>query len=212
MADGFDFNFTKEHLQALIPRAKDIDTWYTDMCEALPQYDIHTVPRVAAFIAQCSHESGGFTILQENLNYKAPALIKLFHTHFSSLDEAMQYEHEQEKIANRIYCNRMGNGDEASGEGWKYHGRGLIQLTGKSNYAKFSQAAFEDNTILDNPDHVAQPYYALYSACWFWNEHSLNDLADAQDIKQMTRKINGGYIGLDERIHNYQHALQVLQG
>lgn len=211
MAD-FDFDFTVEKLHDIIPKVKNVEEWYDSMCESLPQYGINDIARVAAFIAQCAHESGGFTMLQENLNYSAKGLVGTFKKYFPDEAVAKPYERKPEKIANKVYANRMGNGDEASGEGWKFRGRGLIQLTGKSNYTKCSQAFFDDLTLLDQPEILIQPYYALNSACWFWNANKLNDLADAQDIKMMTKKINGGFIGLEDRIHHYNHAVDVLQG
>lgn len=212
MADSFDFNFTEEHLKHLLPKVKNISEWYTAIVETLPQYDIYDIGRVAAFIAQCAHESGGFTLVQENLNYSADGLQKIFGKYFPNHEIAAQYARQPEKIANRVYSNRMGNGDEASGDGWKYRGRGLIQLTGKSNYTRCSEAFFDDHTLLDNPDILLQPYYALNSACWFWNANNLNELADTQDLKMMTKKINGGFIGLEDRIAHYNHAVDILQG
>lgn len=212
MTEGFDFEFTQDQLQKILPKVKNANDWYKAMLDALPQYEINTVERVSAFIAQCAHESGGFTILQENLNYSAKGLVGTFHKYFSDEGVAKPYERQPEKIANRVYANRMGNGDEHSGEGWKYRGRGLIQLTGKDNYKRFSHAAFDDDTILDNPDLLTDPYYALHSACWFWNDKMLNDYADTQDLVTMTKKINGGTIGLDDRIHHYNHVVEVLHG
>jgi putative chitinase len=212
MTEGFDFEFTQDQLQKILPKVKNIGDWYSAMIDALPQYEINTVERVSAFIAQCAHESGGFTLLQENLNYGAKGLTGTFHKYFPTEADAKPYERQPEKIANRVYANRMGNGDEHSGEGWKYRGRGLIQLTGKDNYRRFSHAAFDDDTILDNPDLLLEPYYALHSACWFWNDKMLNDYADTQDLVTMTKKINGGTIGLDDRIHQYNHVVEVLHG
>jgi len=212
MTEGFDFEFTRDQLQKILPKVKNIGDWYSAMIDALPQYEINTVERVSAFIAQCAHESGGFTLLQENLNYGAKGLVGTFHKYFPDEASAKPYERQPEKIANRVYANRMGNGDEHSGEGWKYRGRGLIQLTGKDNYRRFSHAAFDDDTILDNPDLLLEPYYALHSACWFWNDKMLNDYADTQDLVTMTKKINGGTIGLDDRIHQYNHVVEVLHG
>jgi putative chitinase len=212
MTEGFDFEFTQDQLQKILPKVKNIGDWYSAMIDALPQYEINTVERVSAFIAQCAHESGGFTLLQENLNYGAKGLTGTFHKYFPTEADAKPYERQPEKIANRVYANRMGNGDEHSGEGWKYRGRGLIQLTGKDNYKRFSHAAFDDDTILDNPDLLLEPYYALHSACWFWNDKMLNDYADTQDLVTMTKKINGGTIGLDDRIHHYNHVVEVLHG
>lgn len=211
MAEDFDFYFTEEQLHHLIPRVKNLNEWYTSLYEILPQYDIYDIARVAAFIAQCAHESGGFTTLQENLNYSADGLRKIFPKYFPTTEIAQQYHRQPEKIANRVYANRMGNGNEQSGEGWKFRGRGLIQLTGKSNYTRCSQSMFGDSTLIESPDVLTQPYYAIHSACWFWTSNGLNELADAQDLKMMTKKINGGFIGLDDRVKHYNHALEILQ-
>ena len=210
MADGFDFDFTLDKVQHLLPRVKNHQEWYDSMVETLPQYGINDIARVSAFIAQCAHESGGFAVMQENLNYSADGLQKIFGKYFTNPQIAAQYARQPEKIANKVYANRMGNGDEASGEGWKYRGRGLIQLTGKHNYTKCSEAFFDDHTLLEQPDILVQPYYALNSACWFWNANNLNVLADAQDVKMMTKKINGGFIGLEDRIKHTEHALHIL--
>lgn len=212
MADSFDFNFTEQQLRQIIPRVKNISEWYSAISESLPQYEINDIARVSAFLAQCAHESGGFSVLQENLNYSADGLQKIFGKYFPNHEIATEYARQPEKIANRVYSSRMGNGDEASGDGWKYRGRGLIQLTGKDNYTRCSKAFFDDDTLLNDPDLLLQPYYALNSACWFWNENNLNKLADEQNIKMMTKKINGGFIGLEDRIAHYNHAVDVLQG
>jgi putative chitinase len=202
--------FTEEAVQALIPKAKNIDEWYRNLDEILPQYDIDTPERVAAFMAQCGHESGGFTVMQENLNYSAKGLRGTFGKYFANDDIAKQYERKPEKIANRVYSNRMGNGDEASGDGWTYRGRGIVQITGKNNYTKCSLAMFEDNTLLESPDLLLEVEYAIHSACWFWTASKLNDLADSADMKTMTKRINGGYIGLEDRIAHYNHAIEIL--
>lgn len=209
---SFDFEWTLEKTQQLIPRANGIEQWHDALVEILPQYEINDVARVAAFMAQTAHESGGYTLVEENLNYGAKGLRGIFGKYFPDDATAAAYERQPEKIANRVYSNRMGNGDEASGEGWKYRGRGLIQLTGKANYTACSKDMFDDNTLVDNPDILLDPTYAIHSACWFWNKNGLNALADAQDIKTMTKKINGGFIGLEDRIHHYNHAVEVLQG
>ena len=138
MAD-FEFNFTKEKLAQIIPGNPNLDHWYESLCEILPDYDINTVQRVAAFLAQCAHESGGFRAIKENLNYKAESLCKVWPRLFPNIDIARQYAQQPEKIANRAYGGRMGNGPEESGDGWKFCGRGLIQLTGKQNYEKFGK-------------------------------------------------------------------------
>ena len=202
---------TKQQLKELLPKNPYIDHWYNALSVLLPDYEINTPKRIAAFIAQCSHESGGFMVLKENLNYKAASLRKLFGKYFPNDDIANEYAskpNKQEAIANRIYANRMGNGDEASGDGYKYCGRGLIQLTGKSNYLAFA------DSLEISPEEAAE-YLATFegaaqSACWFWETNNLNQWADKGDIVTMTKRINGGTIGLDDRIKHYEHALHVL--
>lgn len=209
---SFEFSFSVGHLEKLIPKAAGgIQSWYEGLSDALPQYQIITVPRVAAFIAQCAHESGGFRLMEENLNYKAATLTKLWPARYPA-GIAEQYAGKPQAIANKSYGGRMGNGDESSGDGWKFRGRGILQLTGRSNYTECSKYLFSDNTLVDNPDILFDPYYATHSACWFWNKHNLNALADAGDIKTMTKKINGGFIGLEDRIKHYKHAMEVLNG
>lgn len=210
MADSFEFNFTVEQVRELVPKAiGGPDAWYEALVEALPQYNINTVERVAAFIAQCAHESGGFSVLEENLNYKAATLSKLWPQRFPP-GVAEQYAGRPEMIANKTYGGRMGNGPEESGEGYKFRGRGILQLTGKDNYKACSQTLFQDNTLLDDPDLLLDPYYAIHSACWFWNKNKLNQFADAGDLTTLTKRINGGTIGLEDRIHHYNHAVEVL--
>jgi putative chitinase len=184
------------------------DHWFHALDEILPEYEINTPQRVAAFLAQCAHESGNFKFLKENLNYKAESLLKVFPKYFKTIDEARAYEKKPEKIANRIYGNRMGNGDESSGDGFRYCGRGLIQLTGKENYSWF--AASLEIPVEEASEYLETFEGAVQSACWFWETNSLNVQADAGDIKLMTRKINGGYIGLEDRIKHYNHALHIF--
>lgn len=207
---SFEFDFTEKKLAKILTRNKNVYGWYNAMVTQLPQFEVTTVQRVAAFIAQCAHESANFTILSENLNYSAEALVKLFPTRFRG--DAANYHRQPEKIANRIYANRMGNGPESSGDGWKYRGRGPIQLTGKANYQKFASDFFEDpETVMDDPALVTDDIpTSLYSALWFWNKNNLNKFADAGDIKGMTKVINGGYNGLNERISYYNKALSIL--
>jgi putative chitinase len=207
---SFSFNFTEDKLASIITRNHNVHDWYNAMVTQLPQFDVVTPERVAAFVAQCAHESLDFTKLSENLNYSSDALVKLFPTHFHG--DAGDYNRQPEKIANRIYENRTGNGPEASGDGWKYRGRGPIQLTGKSNYKQFATDFFEDpETVMDDPDLVTDDIpTSLYSALWFWNKNKLNNYADSGDIKGMTKVINGGYIGLDERIAHYNKAIAIL--
>jgi len=207
---SFEFDFTEEKLGKILTRNKHVHDWYDAMVKQLPQFEVTTHQRVAAFVAQCAHESAEFTVLSENLNYSADGLMKLFSKYFPN--GAQDFHRQPEKIANRIYANRMGNGPEESGEGYKFRGRGPIQLTGKSNYQKFASDFFEDpETVIDDPDLVTDDVpTSLYSALWFWNKNNLNKYADAGDIKGMTKVINGGYIGLDDRIKHYNHAIDVL--
>jgi putative chitinase len=202
--------FTEDAVHHLIPKVKNFEEWYTNLGDILPEYDIDTPKRVAAFMAQCGHESGGFTLMQENLNYSAKGLRGTFGKYFPNDEVAKLYERKPQMIANRVYANRMGNGDEASGEGWYFRGRGIIQITGKNNYTKCSQSLFESNVLVENPDLLLETEYAIHSACWFWSAARLNELADVGDIKTMTKRINGGFIGLEDRIHHYNHAIEIL--
>ena len=183
-----------------------IDHWYAALSQLLDDYEINTPRRIAAFIAQCAHESGNFVFIKENLNYKAASLRKVFPKYFPTDVQAAEYANKPERIANRVYANRMGNGNEASGDG--YCGRGLIQLTGKDNYTFFagSLSISED----DASEYLATFEGAAQSACWFWEQNNLNRLADAGDIKGLTRAINGGYIGLEDRCNHYEHALHIM--
>ena len=202
---------TKEQLKQLLPKNLYIDHWHDALSILLPDYEINTPQRMAAFIAQCSHESGGFIFLKENLNYKAPSLRKLFGKYFPTDDIANEYANKpnkQEAIANRIYASRMGNGNEASGDGYKFCGRGLIQLTGRDNYTFFAGSL--GITVEEASDYLATFEGAAQSACWFWETNDLNKWADKGDILTLTKKINGGTIGLDDRIKHYEHALHVF--
>ena len=185
-----------------------IDHWYAALSQLLDDYEIDTPRRIAAFIAQCAHESGNFVFIKENLNYKAASLRKVFPKYFPTDVQAAEYANKPERIANRVYANRMGNGNEASGDGYRYCGRGLIQLTGKDNYTFFagSLSISED----DASEYLATFEGAAQSACWFWEQNNLNRLADAGDIKGLTRAINGGYIGLEDRCNHYEHALHIM--
>ena len=199
-----------EHLKQIIPKNQYVTYWYDALKLLLPDYEINTPERIAGFLAQCAHESGGFTAIKENLNYRPESLVKLFGKYFN-LELAQQYcaqPNKQELIANRIYANRMGNGDETSGDGYRYCGRGLIQLTGKSNYQNFADSL--QMAVEDVPEYLATFEGAAQSACWFWEANNLNRWADAGDIVKMTKIINGGTIGLEDRIKHYEHALHVL--
>ena len=182
--------------------------WLGPLEEVFAKYDISTSLRQAAFIGQCAHESANFKILEENLNYKPEALMRVWPSRFPDLPTAMKYAHDPIKIANKVYANRMGNGSEESGEGSKYHGRGLVQLTGKENYERCGEAIGVD--LINQPGLLAQPNMAALSAGWFWNKKGLNALADAKDYETMTKRINGGLIGLDDRKAKIAKALSVL--
>jgi putative chitinase len=205
---SFTFDFTKQQLEEMIPKNPYVDQWFEAIFEILPEYEITTPQRVAAFLAQCAHESGGFVFLKENLNYKAASLRRVFPKYFPDDAIAAAYAGKAEMIANRVYANRMGNGDEASGDGWRYCGRGLIQLTGKNNYTFFAGS-------LDIPVEEASEYLqtfegAVQSACFFWEQNKLNQWADKGDILTLTKRINGGTIGLEDRIKHYEHALHIF--
>ena len=205
------FILTQEQLGELLPGNPYLDHWYHALEQALPDYDINTPQRVAAFIAQCAHESGGFRALKENLNYKAATLRKIFPKYFPDDAIANHYAslpNKQEAIANRVYGGRMGNGDEASGDGFRYCGRGLIQLTGKQNYQNFADSI--ETPVEDIPEYLATFEGAVQSACWFWEANNLNQWADKSDILTLTKRINGGTIGLEDRKKHYEHALHVL--
>ena len=199
---------TKQQLKQLLPKNPYIDQWHNALSQLLPDYEINTPQRIAAFMAQCAHESGNFIFLSENLNYKAESLVKIFHKYFPTIESTNGYAKNPEKIANKIYANRMGNGDELSGDGFKYRGRGLIQLTGKTNYTWFAAS------LEISPEEAAQYTQtfdgAAQSGCWFWETNKLNQYADTGDILTMTKRINGGTIGLEDRKKHYAHALHVL--
>ena len=185
-----------------------IDHWHEALDQLLDDYEINTPLRVAHFVAQCAHESGNFVFIKENLNYRAESLTKTWPRLFPTMEIARQYEKQPERIANRAYGNRMGNGDEASGDGWRYCGRGLIQLTGKDNYTFFAGSL--GISVEDAADYLATFEGAAQSTCWYWEQNNLNRFADANDAKGLTRAINGGYLGLEDRIKHTQHALHVL--
>jgi len=183
--------------------------------ETFQRFGINTPVQQASWIGQCGHECGNFKILEENLNYRAATLLKLFprtpkRAWGFTPEEAAAYEKQPQKIANRIYGNRMGNRDEASGDGYRFRGSGFLQLTGHSNFYHAGQALGEDFVM--QPELVRTPKYAAMTAGWFWQTHKLNQYADSRDFLMMTKKINGGTIGLDDRIRHINHALDILNG
>jgi putative chitinase len=168
------------------------------------------INRIAGFLAQTAHESGSFNFVKENLNYGAKGLMTTFKRYFPNEELAKQYDRKPEMIANKVYANRMGNGDEASGDGYRFCGRGLIQLTGKNNYTKF--AADLGISIEECVAYMETPQGACASAGWFWDNNSLNQYCDSNDFVTLTKRINGGTIGLEDRQHHYALALRLLQG
>lgn len=172
---------------------------FPSLIEACEAYHIDTPLRQAHFLAQCAHESAGFTRTVENLNYGQAALRSVFGRHFSTDEIAREYARQPERIANRAYASRMGNGDEASGDGWKYRGRGLIQLTGADNIRSFSVRYFGDLRLLRDPSSLERDPLASFAAGDFWSVHQCNDAADRDDIDSVTRAINGGLNGLPDR-------------
>lgn len=199
---------TLDKLKQMIPRNPYVAEWHEALDQLLPDYGIDTPKRVAAFVAQCAHESAEFRFIEENLNYRAASLRKTFAKYFPTDEIARQYERKPQMIANRVYANRMGNGDEASGDGWRYRGRGLIQLTGKDNYTFFAGSL--GIPVEEAADYLGTFEGAAQSACFFWEQNNINRFADAGDIRGMTRAINGGFIGLEDRIKHYNHALHVM--
>lgn len=218
---SFTFDFTPDQLAQILPGNPMLDQWYESLSSILPNYEINTPKRVAAFLAQCAHESGGFKFLKENLNYSAQGLANTWPNRFAikSADGkpvkpyapdviAKRIERNPDIIANNVYANRLGNGPIESGDGARYCGRGLIQLTGKDNYTKFATSI--DKPIEEIVAYLETPAGAVESACWFWSTNNLNQCADSGDIETLTRRINGGLNGLDDREARYAQAAQVL--
>lgn len=197
-------------LRAALPAARptDIARLATPLAEACAEWGIDTPLRLAGFLAQIAHESGQFRALAENLNYSAEALLRVFPRHFDAAQAAV-YTRQPQRIGSRVYANRMGNGDEAGGDGWRYRGRGLIQVTGRDNYAACGTALGLD--LIAQPELLEQPSPAARSAAWFWHSNGLNRPADARDIETITRRINGGLTGLDDRKACYAHACAALE-
>lgn len=205
---SFNFEFTVDKLKKCLTNNKNCDELFVVLEKLLPKYDINTKDRVAAFLAQCGHESVDFTKLKENLNYSAKGLTATWPKRFVSEEAAKPYERNPERIANRVYGDRMGNGPEASGDGWRYRGRGAIQLTGKDNYTAFSRVVGKNlNETIEYLDTLEG---AVESACWFWKKNNLNAISDTRDMDRATRVINGGTIGLAERKSHYENNLKVL--
>ncbi len=204
---------TLQLLQALCPKTKSsvLEQYVEPLHDVAQYYEMYEHPnRLAAFLAQTAHESGGFNFVKENLNYSAKGLMGTFKKYFPTEDLAKQYERQPEKIANRVYANRMGNGDESSGDGYRFCGRGLIQLTGRNNYTKFAEDL--GISIEETVAYMETPQGAVSSAGWFWDNNNLNQYCDKDDFVMLTKRINGGTIGLEDRKHHYELALRIIQG
>ena len=201
---------TKEQLDKAIPLARDgdIERYYAPLVAAMDEYEINKPRRIAAFLGNLAHESGSLRLVEENLNYSATRLQQVFPRYFRGRN-VWAYNHHPEKIANVVYAARMGNGGERTGDGWKFRGRGFIQLTGKDNYEEFGEAIGKD--LVNDPDWVKTPEGAAISAAWFWARHGLNELADADNLRGITKKINGGLNGHDERVAFYNRIMDVLE-
>jgi putative chitinase len=208
---------TLAQFKKFAPNTKYAQQWYDTLFgpqtelggkSLLEEYEINTPKRIAAFLAQCGHESGGFVFVTENLNYSASGLMRVFPKYFPDTATAKQYERNPVKIASRVYANRMGNGNENSQEGHAYRGRGILQLTGKDNYfwfgASLNMTPEQASEYLETFEGAAQ------SACWFWETNKLNRFVDGNDFKGLTKAINGGYIGLADREHHYEVALNMF--
>ena len=182
------------------------EEWFKPLTDVFIKYSISTTQRQASFIGQCQHESNNFRTLEENLHYSADGLMRTWPSRFPSTDVAEQYANNPEKIANKVYSGRLGNTEE--GDGWAFHGRGIIQLTGKDLYTACGAALGVD--FIGNPELLVQPKYAALSAGWFWNKKGLNDLADKKDYPEMTKRINGGLLGLADRIAKIDAAKEIL--
>lgn len=198
----------------MLPRLPEPEIWFEPVVEAFTEYEIDTELRVAAFMAQTAHESNDWSTLTENLNYSANGLAATWSKRYSTQGKpnklALSIARNPEAIANTTYANRYGNGDVNSGDGWLYRGRGIIQVTFKANYEECSFALFGDDTLLNDPDKLLEPPYAVLSACWYWGKHDLNYMADMQDIKGIRKVVNGGLIGIDKVIARYNQNLDIL--
>lgn len=204
---------TLELLQKVCPKTKKevLESYVAPLNKVAKAHGIlDNHKRLAAFLAQVAHESGGFNFTKENLNYGAKALQSVFKKYYPTEKDALAHERKPEQIANRVYASRMGNGDEKSGDGWNYRGRGLIQLTGKENYTKFAESI--KKPITEAISYLETAEGAVESAAWFWSKNKLNDLCDKDDFVTLTKRINGGTNGLEDRKHHYEIALKALKG
>lgn len=220
----FSYRFDNEDLitldqfSSIFPNNKEQKLWVGLLNTILPEYSINTKNRISMFLAQCGHESLEFTVLVENLNYSAQGLANTWPSRYSLTDKrpykpnelANRLHRNPEAIANNCYANRMGNGSEVSGDGWKYRGRGIIQITGKDNYRKVSRKIFGNDELLSKPSWLEEPEYALRSACEYWKGSALNSWSDKGDVATVTRRINGGMNGYQDRKSKYEKFMSIL--
>jgi putative chitinase len=199
---------TAAQVKLVAPGNKDPETLAQAFNAVLPKYAIDSTNRVAGFLAQCGHESLDFTVLHENVNYSADRLHQVFPKYFPTAASAQAYNRQPEKIANKVYGGRLGNGPEGSGDGWKFRGRGAIQLTGRDNYQKFADSI--GKTLDDAVAYCETLEGAVESACWFWRTHDLNAYCDKDDIVGMSKRVNGGNVGLEDRKARYAKAKKAL--
>jgi putative chitinase len=199
---------TLQQLKRIIPGNPHTEHWFEALSQCLPDYEINTPQRIAAFFGQTKVESANYTAIHENLNYKPESLMRLWHKYFPTMEIANQYAHKPEKIANRAYANRMGNGPEESGDGWAHCGRGLIQLTGKSNYQAFADSL--EITVPQAVEYLKTFEGCVQSACWFWESNNLNALADAGNYDALSKRVNGGTEGLEHRRAYTFEVLHIL--
>lgn len=199
---------TVEQFQKIFPSNKYPQEWTDALNKILPDYEITTERRIAAFLAQTGHESADYTRLKENLKYSAKRMTEVWPSRFPTIASAKPYEYNEEKLANKVYANRMGNGPESSGDGFRFRGRGILQVTGKNNYQTF--ADYIGASISDIPEYLESFEGAVHSACWFWEMRGLNKYSDSGDLKTQTIKINGGTTGLSDRINRFNKILRIL--
>lgn len=203
----YEFNFTPQKFNHILTNAPNKEDWYSAIYQILPDWDITSIPRVAGFMAQTIHESGNYSRFQENLNYSSDRLLQVFPKYFKNLNPR-DYHRQPEKIANLVYANRMGNGPPESGDGWKFRGTGLIQITGRYNYEEFAKSV--NMTLEEAIDYIATFQGAVESACWFWKTNNINFYCDNYDILGMTKRINGGTNGLEHREYEFNRILNIL--
>jgi len=211
---GFKFNFTADQLRRMLGGNTNAPKWHAAMMEIFPKYNITTIERVAGFVAQTAHESTNYRTLEENLNYSAKRLVEVFPRYFGpGKRNPAEYANNPEKLANYIYMDEFRSpsgalGNKQPGDGWRFRGRGLKQLTGRDNYARFGKTV--GMTAEKAAEYVATEKGAIESACWFWNQRNLNTIADTKNIRRLTEVINGGTIGLEDRTRRFNEAIQIL--